>query len=56
MADIPDWIDERLDPDLNHKLTKRHMVETMLEADRPFFSIRQLQALLKPEVSRETVE
>lgn len=55
MTDIPDWIDERLDPDLNHKLTQRHVVETMLEADRPFFSIRQLQALIKPDVSRETV-
>lgn len=55
MADVPPWIEERLDPELNNKLTQRHVVETMLDAERPFFSIRQLQARLKPDVSRETV-
>ena len=55
MADLPPWIAERIDPDLNNKLTQRHVVETMLAADRPFFSIRQLQARLKPDVSRATV-
>lgn len=55
MPEIPPWIEERLDPELNNKLTQRHVVETMLAAERPFFSIRQLQARLKPDVSRETV-
>ena len=55
MSDLPEWIDQRIDPDINHKLTQRHVVETMLEADRPFFSIQQLQSRLKPDVSKGTV-
>ena len=55
MRTLPPWIEDRLDPTLDHKLTQRHVVETMVEADRPFFSVTQLQARLKPAVSRETV-
>jgi len=55
MADIPDWVEDRLNPNLNNKLDQRHVVETMLEADRPFFSISQLQSRLKPDVGRGTV-
>ncbi len=52
---IPPWIDERIDRNLDNALTQEHVVETMLESDRPFFSIRQLHARIKPEVSRATV-
>ncbi|WP_089383446.1 helix-turn-helix domain-containing protein [Halorubrum vacuolatum] len=55
MSPIPSWIDERIDRNLEHALTQEHVVETMLESDRPFFSIRQLHARVKPDVSRATV-
>ena len=52
---IPTWIDERIDRNLGHTLTQEHVIETMLGSDRPFFSIRQLHARIKPDVSRATV-
>lgn len=55
MSELPDWIENRIDPALNNKLTQRHVVETMLNAERPLFSIRQLQARLKPDVGKGTV-
>lgn len=55
MTTLPTWIEDRLDPNLDHKLTQRHVVETMVAAERPFFSITQLQARVKPDVSTETV-
>lgn len=55
MATLPTWIDERIDPALDKKLTQRHVVEVMLESDRPFFSIQQLQSRVRPTVSKETV-
>lgn len=55
MAALPAWIEDRTDPDLNKKLTQRHVVETMHEADRPFFSVEQIRARVTPEVSKETV-
>ncbi|UPM42265.1 hypothetical protein MW046_09875 [Halocatena salina] len=55
MAAIPNWIDGRIDRNLRNTLTQEHVVETMLDAERPFFSIRQLQARVKPEVSKATV-
>lgn len=55
MAAIPNWIDGRIDRNLKNTLAQEHVVETMLKADRPFFSIRQLQARIKPEVSKATV-
>ena len=55
MSVIPPWIDERIDRNLDNTLTQEHVVETMLESDRPFFSIRQLHARVKPDVSRATV-
>ncbi|WP_248515881.1 hypothetical protein [Salinarchaeum laminariae] len=55
MTTLPTWIDTRLDPNLDHKLSQRHVVETMVDADRPFFSITQLKARVKPDVSAETV-
>lgn len=55
MTAVPEWIEDRLDHSLNKKLTQRHVVETMLEAERPFFSIEQIRARVRPEVSKETV-
>ena len=55
VSSLPEWIDERIDRNLDNTLTQAHVVETMLEADRPFFSIRQLQARIKPDVSTATV-
>lgn len=55
MSTLPTWIEGRLDPNLDHKLTQRHVVETMLGVDRPFFSVTQLKVRLKPDVSVETV-
>ncbi|TQQ80806.1 hypothetical protein [Halonotius roseus] len=55
MSSLPEWIDERIDRNLDNTLTQAHVVETMLDADRPFFSIRQLQARIKPDVSTATV-
>ncbi|MUW15320.1 hypothetical protein GJ633_12185 [Halorubrum sp. CBA1125] len=55
MSAIPPWIDERIDRNLDNTLTQEHVVETMLESDRPFFSIRQLHARVKPDIGRATV-
>lgn len=55
VSSLPEWIDERIDRNLDNTLTQAHVVETMLDADRPFFSIRQLQARIKPDVSTATV-
>lgn len=55
MSAIPPWIDERIDRNLDNTLTQEHVVETMLKSDRPFFSLRQLHARIKPDVSRATV-
>lgn len=55
MTTLPAWIEDRIDPTLEKKLTQRHVVEVMFEAERPFFSIQQLQALVGPTVSKETV-
>lgn len=55
VSELPEWIDERLVPQLNNKLTQQHVVETMLDAERPFFSIRQLQSRLHPDVGKGTV-
>ncbi|MFB1065724.1 hypothetical protein [Natrinema sp. H-ect4] len=55
MPPLPTWIDDRIDPALDKKLTQQHVVEVMLESERPFFSIQQLRARVKPTVSKETV-
>ncbi|WP_247002058.1 hypothetical protein [Halosolutus gelatinilyticus] len=55
MAPLPPWIKTRIDDELNRKLTQRHVVETMLEADRPYFSAEQIRARVRPDVSKETV-
>ncbi len=55
MAPLPPWIDTRIDDDLNKKLTQRHVVDTMLAADRPYFSAEQIRARVRPDVSKETV-
>ena len=52
---LPRWIDERIEKNLDNTLTQEHVVETMLEAERPFFSLEQLNARLKPDVSNATV-
>jgi Fe2+ or Zn2+ uptake regulation protein len=52
---LPTWIDDRIDRNLDNALTQEHVVETMLASERPFFSIRQLQARVKPDVSKATV-
>jgi len=55
MSALPSWIEDRTEPDLNKKLTQRHVAETMLNADRPFFSSEQIRARVTPDVSKETV-
>lgn len=55
MSDLPDWIDDRIDRNLDNTLTQEHVVETMVASERPFFSVRQVQARVKPDVSRATV-
>lgn len=52
---LPSWIDERIDRNLNNTLSQEHVVKTIIQSDRPFFSLRQLHARIKPEVSRATV-
>ncbi len=52
---IPPWIDDRIDRNLNNTLSQQHVIETMVGADRPYFSIRQLHARIKPDVTRATV-
>lgn len=55
MSGIPPWIDERIDRNLDNTLTQEHIVENMIASERPFFSIRQLHARIKPDVTRATV-
>lgn len=55
MSEPPSWIDSRLDQNLDNALSQKHVVETMVDSERPFFSARQLQALVKPDVSKATV-
>jgi hypothetical protein len=55
VPDLPNWIDQRIQRDLDKTLTQAHVVEVMVDAERPFFSARQLQARVKPEVSKATV-
>lgn len=52
---LPRWIDDRIDRNLDYSLTQEHVVETMLDSERPFFSLRQLNARLKPDVDKATV-
>jgi DNA-binding HxlR family transcriptional regulator len=54
---LPSWISEKLGSNrkVNTKLTERHVVETMYEAERPLFSIQQLQQRIKPDVSKVTI-
>jgi len=56
VSELPGWIDDRLDHNLDNSLTQHHVVETMVASERPFFSARQLQALVKPDVSKRTVQ
>ena len=55
MSEFPSWINNRLDQNLDNALSQKHVVETMVDSERPFFSARQLQALVKPDVSKATV-
>lgn len=55
MSELPSWIDNRLDQNLDNALSQKHVVKTMVGSERPFFSARQLQALVKPDVSKATV-
>ena len=55
MSDLPTWIDQRIQRDLDKTLTQAHVAEVMVDAERPFFSARQLQARVKPDVSKATV-
>lgn len=54
---LPQWLSEQLPEDgrVNTKLTQRHIVESMYRADRPFFSLQQVQREIKPDVSKVTV-
>ncbi|QGA83691.1 hypothetical protein [Halomicrobium sp. LC1Hm] len=55
MSALPTWIEDRIDKDLDKTLTQQHVVETMVESERPFFSTKQLQARVKPDVCKATV-
>lgn len=55
VSELPGWIHNRLDRNLDNTLSQRHVVETMVDSERPFFSARQLQARVKPDVSKATV-
>lgn len=55
MSALPNWIATRIDRNLDNTLTQEHVVETMVDAERPFFSARQLQSRVKPDVSKATV-
>jgi len=55
VSEFPSWINNRLDQNLDNALSQKHVVETMVDSERPFFSARQLQALVKPDVSKATV-
>lgn len=54
---LPPWITEKLKQNetVNTKLTQRHVVETLYDADRPLFSLQQIQRRVKPDVSKVTV-
>ena len=54
---LPSWISRELENDrkVNTKLTDKHVVETMHEADRPLFSVQQIRDRVKPDVSIVTV-
>ena len=54
---LPPWISDQLPEDrrVNTKLTEQHVVETMFQADRPYFSIQQIQDRIKPDTSKVTV-
>lgn len=54
---LPQWIADRLDEgqELETRLSQRHVVETMFEGDRPFFSIQEIHDAVKPDVSKSTV-
>ncbi|WP_323174583.1 hypothetical protein [Natrialba sp. PRR66] len=55
MSTLPPWIENRIEHNLDKKLTQRHVVETILEAERPYFSAEQIRARVQPDVSKETV-
>ena len=55
VSELPNWIDNRIDRNLDNALTQEHVVETMVASERPFFSAKQLQARVKPDVSKATV-
>jgi len=54
---LPPWLSEQLPEDrrVNTKLTQQHVIETMHQANRPFFSLQQIQQRIKPDVSKVTV-
>ncbi|QAU14067.1 HTH domain-containing protein [Halorubrum sp. BOL3-1] len=54
---LPPWVSEQLPEDrrVNTKLTQQHVIETMYQSDRPFFSVQQIQQRLNPDVSKVTV-
>jgi Fe2+ or Zn2+ uptake regulation protein len=54
---LPPWISEQLPEDgrVNTKLTQQHVIESMNQAERPFFSLQQIQQQIKPDVSKVTV-
>lgn len=54
---LPPWISQQLENNrkLNTKLTQQHVVEKMYDADRPIFSLQQIQQRVKPDISKVTV-
>lgn len=55
MSALPAWIERRLDRNLDNTLSQEHVVEVILAAERPFFSIQQVRARVDPDVGKATV-
>ncbi|ELY32008.1 hypothetical protein C500_05503 [Natrialba magadii ATCC 43099] len=49
MSTLPPWIENRIEHSLDKKLTQRHVVEIMLNAERPYFSAEQIRARVRPD-------
>lgn len=50
MSGLPEWIEDELDDnDLTSELSKRHVVETMYEAERPVWTTELLSERIKPD-------
>ncbi|WP_435359515.1 hypothetical protein [Haloarchaeobius sp. DFWS5] len=56
MSELPDWIEDRIEPNADLSLQYRPVVEVFVENDRPFFTRRQVEAELDEEFTKDTVK